>query len=105
MVLRAYLMLRTLNRTSNELVDVIRQHYKQHFLAIGTVYGWYDVFIELTVPDQKKLTAIKQELLHDYLNVTHIETAVERTSDHPLGTPVHGHDLFASLLVKGCRII
>jgi hypothetical protein len=87
-VLKAYLMLRTPNRTSNELVDVIRQHYKQHFLAGGTVYGWYDVFIELDVPNQKKLTTIKQELLHDHLNVTHIDTAVERTSDPSLGIPV-----------------
>jgi hypothetical protein len=81
-------MLRTLNRTSKELVDLIRQHYKQHFLAGGTVYGWYDIFIELDVPNQKKLTTIKKELLHGYLNVTHIESAVERTSDPLLGPPV-----------------
>ena len=87
-VLRAYLMVRTRNRTSNEFVEVIRQHYKQHFLSGGTVYGWYDVFIELDVPSKNKVTAMIQELLHDHLNVTHIETAVERTSYHSLGTPV-----------------
>ena len=88
MVLRAYLMVRTLKRTSNELVDVIKQHTKQQVLAGGTVYGWYDVFIELDVPNQKNLTTIKQELLHDHLNITHIDTAVELTSDPPLGIPV-----------------
>lgn len=87
-VLKAYLMLRTLNRTSKELVNFIRQHYKQHFLSGGMVYGWYDVIIELDVPNQKKLTTIKKKLLHDHLNVTHIETAVERTSDPLLEPPV-----------------
>lgn len=88
MVLRAYLMLRTLNRTSNEIVDAIRQHYKQHFLAGSTVYGWYDVFIELDISNKNTLTTIVQELMHNHLNVTHIETAIERTSNHPLETPL-----------------
>jgi hypothetical protein len=88
MVLRAYLMIRTLNRTSNEIVETIRHHYEQHFIAGSTVYGWYDVFIELDIPSRDKLTTIFKELLHNQLNVAHIETAVERNPEQLLGAPL-----------------
>ena len=88
MVLRACLMLRTLNLTSNEVVNAIRQHFKQHILAGSIVYGWYDIFIELDIPSKNTLITIVQELLHYHLNVTHIETTIERISNHPLRTPL-----------------
>lgn len=81
-------MVRTRNRTSRELVDAIRRRYAQHVVAGSTVYGWYDVFIELDVPSKTKFTAIIQELLHDHVAVTHIDSAVERPAHHPFGTLV-----------------
>jgi len=87
-VLRAYLMVRTPHRTSSELVDAIRRRYAQPVVAGSTVYGWYDVFIEIDVPNKNKFTTIIQELLHEHLDVTHIESAVERTAYHPFGTLV-----------------
>jgi hypothetical protein len=88
MVLRAYLMLRTLNRTSNELVETITHHYEQHFITGSAVYGWHDVFTELDIPSHNKLTTIVKELLYDQSNVTHNETTVERTPEQPLGAPL-----------------
>jgi hypothetical protein len=88
MVLRAYLMIRTLNRTSNEIVETIRHHYEQHFIAGSTVYGWYDVFIDLDITSHDKLTTIIKEFLHDQLNVTHNETTIEMTPDQLPGAPL-----------------
>jgi hypothetical protein len=70
-------------------METVRRRYEQHFIAGSSVYGWYDVFIELDIPNRDKLTTIIKELLHDQLDVTHLETAVERTSNQPLGAPLN----------------
>jgi hypothetical protein len=83
-MVRVNLMTRTLNRTSNELVDAFRRTYEPSFIAGSTVYGWYDIFIELDLPSRDTFTTILQELLPVRLNITHLETAVERPANHPL---------------------
>jgi hypothetical protein len=94
-MVRAYLMARTLNRTSNELVDAFRRTYDPYFIAGSTVYGWYDAFIEVDLPNRATFTTILQELLHDQPNVTHLEAAVERPGNHPLTCYSQRHDALA----------
>jgi len=83
-MVRAYLMARTLTRTSNELGNAFRRTYEPYFIAGSTVYGWYDIFIEFDLPSRDTFTMILQELLHVRLNITHLETAVEQPANHPL---------------------
>ena len=82
-MLRAYLLLRTRYGTSKEVLDGLRENHAQSFIQGSSLYGWYDAIIELKISNALELNEIVDELKHNYPDIIHIGTAVEKTEGSP----------------------
>ncbi len=85
--MKAYIFLRTLGNTKREIIDNLEKKYTQSFIQGGTVYGWYDLVIELKAPNTKEINNIVDELKKNYTDIIHVGLAVERTADNTLFQP------------------
>jgi len=80
-MLIAYVLVRTRCGTSKEVIDDLRKNYGENLIQSSIVYGWYDVLVELEIPNAEKLSEIMDGLKRNHRNIIHIGTAIERTAD------------------------
>ena len=83
--MKAYVLLRTRCGTSRDIAERIRKLGDESFVRSNVVYGWYDVIVEREVTNATKLTEFVKELRRTYPDISHIGTAIEKTSER---TPI-----------------
>jgi hypothetical protein len=77
--LRAYVFMQTKFVSSKDVVEYPRRGHEESFRKGISLHGWYDAVAELEIPNTQELSHIIDDLKRNYLDTTHICTAVEIT--------------------------